>query len=161
MHNITQLSLFLPLYKNQLNPTFCMKTWPLVCLKLLSVGLPQIYTSSPAQVPSLKLFWWIQRKQKTAKMIFCDALTCSWNNLGDYRAAPTHVALWMPSKGSFSWAHSQTQELLQGYWTRGAEPDFWMDNSETFLKSSHNGEVFWRKLFSNCWKSGQNRSTEE
>lgn len=75
----------------------CMKTWSLVCLKLLSVALFQTCTLSPARVQSLQLFWRTQRKQKIAKMNFCDALTCFWNNFGDDWAGPTHVALWMPS----------------------------------------------------------------
>lgn len=69
-------------------------------------------------------------------MNFCDAVTCFRNNFGDDSAGPTHVCTLdafpkIVSKGRFSWAWFLTQGLLQGWWTRGAEPDFWVDYSET------------------------------
>lgn len=137
-----------------------MKTWLLVCLKLLSVALPQICTSSPAWVPSSKLFWWIQSKQKTAKMNFCSALTGFWNNLGDDWAV---ITLWMPFPRLLPRDAFPELILRHRNCCRDTEQgelkqiSGWIILKQLFLKSSHNGEMFWRKLLSYCWKSGQKK----
>lgn len=91
-------------------------------------------------------------------MNFCDALTSFWNNLGDDWAGLTNVAFWMPSARLLP--RDAFPDLNLKHWGCCRDTEYgelnqisgWIILKQLFLKSSHNGEMFFRKLLSNCWK---------